>query len=212
MTVDIVRAWVDGWAVSRATRQPVEELWGLRVDVGLPGHITRHILPKADPAVLRHLAATLTVPGTWLKVCAPADQVAPSLTPDWAVQLPEFMMTTGLRRARAAAPPGYTLAVTPRGQTFTARLLTLDGQIAARGQIALTGAAAVVDQVETDPGHRRRGLGSVVMTALADAAATKGATTGVLLATAAGQALYRTLGWRLHTTVTAAVLTGQQDH
>ncbi|MFD9941403.1 GNAT family N-acetyltransferase [Nonomuraea sp. NPDC059023] len=207
MSVDIVRAWARGWAVSRATKQPVEELWGLRVDVGLPGHVVRHILPKASPAVLRHLAGTLDAPGTWLKVCAPAEQVAPSLTPAWSVQVPEFMMTARLRRTEVAAPGGYTLAVVQRGQVVTARLLTGDGEVAARGQLALTGATGVVDQVETAAGHRRRGLGSVVMKALSSAGAERGATTGVLLATADGRALYSTLGWRLHTVVTAAVVT-----
>ncbi|MFI6293920.1 GNAT family N-acetyltransferase [Nonomuraea sp. NPDC050790] len=207
MSVDIVRAWVRGWAVSRATGQPVEELWGLRVDVGLPGHLVRHILPEPSPALLRHLAGTLDTPGTWLKVCAPADQVAPSLTSAWSVQMPEFMMTARLRHTEVAAPGGYTLAVVQRGEVVTARLLTGDGEVAARGQIALTGATGVVDQVETAAEHRRRGLGSVVMKALSSAAAERGASTGVLLATADGRALYSTLGWRLHTVVTAAVVT-----
>ncbi|WP_157248645.1 GNAT family N-acetyltransferase [Nonomuraea typhae] len=206
MSVDIVRAWVRGWAVSRDTQPPVEEFWGLRVDVGLPGHLVRHILPDASPAVLRHLAGTLDTPGTWLKVCAPAEQVTPSLTPAWAVQQPEFMMTAPLRRTRATAPDGYTLAVIQRGQVVTARLLTADGEMAARGQIALTGATGVVDKVETAAAHRRRGLGSVVMTALSTAAAERGATTGVLLATADGKALYTTLGWQQHTVVTPAVV------
>ncbi len=45
------------------------------------------------------------------------------------------------------------------------------------------------------------------MKTIAATAALRGARTGVLVATAQGQALYETLGWRLHTPVTAAVLT-----
>ncbi|WP_344476984.1 GNAT family N-acetyltransferase [Nonomuraea monospora] len=183
------------------------EPWGLRVDVGLPGHVARHIVAAPTPRTLRRLAGTLTAPGTWLKLCAPAEAVAPLLTSPWAVQDPEFMMTAPLTRGAVEAPPGYHLAVTTRAGVTAARLLTDAGEVAARGQFALAGTTAVVDQVETAAGHRRRGLGTVVMRTIAATAASKGARTGVLVATAQGQALYSTLGWTLHTPVTAAVLT-----
>ncbi|WP_127356693.1 GNAT family N-acetyltransferase [Actinacidiphila soli] len=63
--------------------------------------------------------------------------------------------------------------------------------------------AAVFDQIETSPAHRRKGLGSLVMRALANAAYDAGATTGVLGATVEGRALQESLGWR-----TDAPLTG----
>ncbi|MFJ4906032.1 GNAT family N-acetyltransferase [Streptomyces sp. NPDC093249] len=52
------------------------------------------------------------------------------------------------------------------------------------------------DRIETDPAHRRRGLGSNVMLTLEAAAAQAGAGTGVLAATVDGLALYDSLGWR----------------
>jgi GNAT superfamily N-acetyltransferase len=64
-------------------------------------------------------------------------------------------------------------------------------------------AAVVVDQVETAPEHRRRGLGAPVMRTLQNAALEAGAQRAVLGATAEGRALYTALGWR-----TAAPLTG----
>ncbi|MEV4080190.1 GNAT family N-acetyltransferase [Nonomuraea fuscirosea] len=203
----LVRAWVEGWVISRSVPRPVREPWGLRVDVGLPGHVARHVLATPTPEILRHLTSTLTVPGTWLKLCAPVEAVAPHLPPGWAVQDPEFMMTTPLVRDAPAVPPGYTLAVTTRSGVTAARLLTEAGEVAARGQFAVAGTTAVVDQVETAADHRRRGLGTIVMKTLAATAALRGARTGVLVATAQGQALYETLGWHLHTLVTAAVLT-----
>ncbi|MEU6713690.1 GNAT family N-acetyltransferase [Nonomuraea sp. NPDC046802] len=214
-----VRAWVEGWAISRATPGPVPEPWGLRVDVGLPGHVARHIVAAPTQEILHGLTTRLTTPGTWLKLCAPAESVAPYLPPGWSVKEPEFMMTlpltrtvpltraNRLNRAVPQAPPGYTLAVTTRAGVTVARLLTAAGEVAARGQYAMAGTTAVIDKVETAAGHRRRGLGTVVMGTLAGTAASKGARSGILVATAQGKALYRTLGWTLHTPMTAVVLT-----
>ncbi|MGN9837760.1 GNAT family N-acetyltransferase [Nonomuraea sp. H19] len=203
-----VRAWVNGWVISRNAPKPVREPWGLRVDVGLPGHVARHVVPTPTPEILRHLTAALTTPGTWLKLCAPAEAVAPLLPPRWAVKDREFMMTAPLPRIPSPQiPSGYTLAVTTRAGVTVARLLTAAGEVAARGQFAVAGTTATVDQVETAADHRRRGLGTVIMRTLERTAASMGAQTGILVATAEGQALYRTLGWTLHTPMTAAVLT-----
>lgn len=73
-------------------------------------------------------------------------------------------------------------------------LAASDGSWAARGQIALPGATAVADQIETSPAHRRRGLGRFVMRTLAHVAAEQGAETGILGATPEGRALYESLG------------------
>ncbi|WP_049557735.1 GNAT family N-acetyltransferase [Nonomuraea sp. SBT364] len=206
--IDTVRAWVDGWVISRDTPPPVTEPWGYRVDVGLPGHLARHIVPAPTPALIRHLTGTITAPGTWLKLCAPAELIAPWLPSGWAIDPPEYMMTARLpaEPAVAVVPPGYTAAVTTRAGVTVARLLTAAGEMAARGQLAVTGTMAVVDRVETASGHRRRGLGSVVMRTLTAAAHEVGATGGVLVATPEGRALYESLGWRLHSPMTAAVL------
>lgn len=205
--VDTVRAWVDGWTVSRGTPPPVTEPWGLRVDVGLPGHVARHIVPVPTPAIIRRLTSAITEPGTWLKLCAPAELIAPWLPPGWAIDPPEYLMTATLTREEAAAPPGYNLAVTTRSGVTVARLLTDAGEIAARGQLATAGRAAVVDHVETAEAHRRRGLGGIVIKTLAATAVARGATTGVLVATPEGRKLYESLGWRLRSPMTAAVLT-----
>ncbi|GGP13911.1 hypothetical protein GCM10012278_67580 [Nonomuraea glycinis] len=204
--LDMVRAWVDGWVISRKTPPPVPEPWGFRVDVGRPGHVARHILPTPTPALVQHLTAAITTPGTWLKLCAPAELIAPWLPPTWTIDPPEFMMTTPLTRERAEPPAGYTMAITTRSDVTAARLLTQAGEIAARGQLAVAGRAAVLDRVETAPEHRRRGLGGVVIRTLVDTALSRGATTGVLVATPEGRALYESLGWRLLSPVTAAVL------
>ncbi|MFG2169957.1 hypothetical protein ACGFMO_01020 [Streptomyces niveus] len=81
----ITAAWVAGWAVSRSASAPVVEPWGYRIDVGLPGHVLRHILPEPDGPSVRKLCETITEPGAWLKLLAPPERVAGWLTPGWRV-------------------------------------------------------------------------------------------------------------------------------
>ncbi|WP_425554586.1 GNAT family N-acetyltransferase [Kribbella sancticallisti] len=119
-------------------------------------------------------------------------------------------MSTRLTAEALVSPPDHEVSVTTRGALIEVAV-TNQGQMAARGQAALAGKYAVIDQVITEPAYRRRGLGTTVMQALAQAATSRGAATGVLVATADGRALYSRLGWRLASPVTAAWL-GVVDH
>lgn len=203
----ITSAWVKGWAVSRGTPAPVAEPWGHRIDVGLPHHVFRHVLPQPDEVSVRTLCQAITVPGAWLKVLAEPDDVAGWTTPGWSVpDDPGFMMFAELRATAALPlPEGYTMETATHDGVFRARVVAADGTLAARGQVAPTGETAVVDRIETYPGHRRRGLGRVVMRTVETAAAEAGATTGVLGATVQGRALYSALGWRYHGPLTGIV-------
>jgi ribosomal protein S18 acetylase RimI-like enzyme len=202
MVTRLARRWVLGWAVSRGTEPPVEQAEGFRIDVGLPHHVARYVLLDADEAAVeaavRKVAGSVTVPNTWLKAFVAPELVASWLSPGWTSGPPTFLMATGLRPSEVHAPDGYAVTTkTEAGVTFV-RVLSADGAVAARGQIAVTGESAVVDQVETDPAHQRRGLGSLVMRTLANDAVAQGASTGVLGASAEGRALYEALGWKVH--------------
>ncbi|MFC9970262.1 GNAT family N-acetyltransferase [Spirillospora sp. NPDC127200] len=205
MINEVVEMWVRGWTVSRATAAPVAVPGGYRVDVGLPGHLTRYVLPRFEPAAVSRLAARDAAPGTWLKICADPREVAGALPPNWQVQDPEYLMTVPLRPGEVDVPGGYILSLDETADVIIAEVRDDAGRQAAAGRMARTGAYTVADQVRTDPAHRRRGLGSLVMKALGAHAAATGARTGVLVATAEGCALYRTLGWNLLSPVTAAV-------
>jgi len=145
----------------------------------------------------------LRSPDTWLKI---RGEVA--LDARWEVQPREYLMTTRLSTTPAVVPPSYELTHTQRGAILDVTVTAADGSVAARGKAALAGDAAVFDQIETSPEHRRRGLGRSVMTALASAAQYAGATAGVLVATEDGRALYSALGWTLDAPMTAAVSRG----
>ncbi|MQY08164.1 GNAT family N-acetyltransferase [Actinomadura macrotermitis] len=206
MIEDLVLAWVRGWAVSRRTAPPVLLDGAYRVDVGLPGHLVRYVVPGLDARVVRRLTGLRHVPGTWVKICAEPARAAPLLPDGWSVQeSTEYLMAVPLRQdAPRTVPEGYALHVSTADGIVTVAVRTADGEPAATGRAGLADAYAVFDQIETAPAHRRRGLGGAVMSALSAAATAQGADTGVLVATAEGRALYRHLGWQEISEVTAA--------
>ncbi|MDT7783750.1 MAG: hypothetical protein QOF58_2169, partial [Pseudonocardiales bacterium] len=110
----------------------------------------------------------------------------PDLVANWHADQTVHPGETFMRRALAghptpAPPDGYKVEVTP-GDVIEVRVLH-DGAEAASGLIAVVGEDAVPHRIATIPGHRRRGLGSVVMGVLAREAVEAGATSGLLFAT-----------------------------
>jgi ribosomal protein S18 acetylase RimI-like enzyme len=197
MVTRLARQWVLGWAVSRETKPPVEQAEGFWIDVGLPHHVARYVLLDAGEAAVRKVAGSVTVPNTWLKAFVAQETIAPWLPPGWTAGPPTFLMDTDLRPSDTRTPDGYALTTETRAGVTFVRVLSADGALAARGQVALAGESAVVDQVETDPAHQRRGLGSLVMRTLANDAVARGASRGVLGASVEGRALYEVLGWQV---------------
>ncbi|MFF8991746.1 GNAT family N-acetyltransferase [Streptomyces sp. NPDC014983] len=207
---EAVQAWIHGWTVSRGAAAPVPTPWGFTVDVGLPGHVVRHVLSAADETAVRRITGDTTAPGVWLKAPVPPDMLEAWLPAGWSLAGgPGFLMAAAVRAARAETPPatadGYRLDTWTRAGVARALVRTADGAFAARGQVAVTGSAFVLDQIETDPAHRRRGLGRLVMHALVEIAAGRGAAAGVLVATPEGRALYETAGWRVLAPLTGAM-------
>ncbi|MEH0418569.1 GNAT family N-acetyltransferase [Streptomyces sp. B21-083] len=209
-----VRAWVDGWVVSRGASPPVVEPWGYTVDVGTARAVTRHVLGAVNNGVeertVRKVADAVTGAGVWLKVFDDPATVGGWLGERWSVgPEPGYLMSVPLTAAQApAAPAGYRVRTWTRGGVTRVMLAAADGSWAARGQIAPTGRTAVVDQVETSPAHRRRGLGAFVMRTLAREAFTQGAERGVLAGTPEGRALYESLGWHVEAPLTSATFMG----
>lgn len=194
---ELARSWVDGWTVSRRVSKPVDEPWGLSIQVGLQGQMVRHVLLDADAETARGLIGSVTGPATYVKAFLAPDVMRPWFSPEWMPTDPGFLMAVDLCPSAVRAPRGYTATTETADGVIVVRVLAADGELAARGQVGLTGAAGVFDQIVTDEGHRRLGLGTVVMGALTDAAIESGATTGLLGATVQGRALYETLDWKV---------------
>jgi GNAT superfamily N-acetyltransferase len=166
----------------------------------------RHVLTTTDEATVRKITENVTAPGVWLKTFVSSETLTPWLAPGWSLAGGHgFLMSASLHATHAEVPDGYRLRTWSRAGVIRALVRTADGAFAARGQIAVTGPTAVVDQVETDPAHQRRGLGRLVMSTLANAAAEQDATEGVLGATPAGRALYERMGWRVLAPLTGVV-------
>ncbi|MCX4764932.1 GNAT family N-acetyltransferase [Streptomyces sp. NBC_01275] len=226
----LVRAWVDGWVVSRGAAPPVREPWGFTVDVGQINQVSRHVFEALGDDVpegaVRKVADGVTGAGVCLKVFQNPAVVGGWLGDGWWINPePGYLMTVpltpGHARAEASEAPEIPAGYRMRGWSVggVRRLLVAapDGSLAARGQVALSdagakaGTEAVFDQIETAPAHQRRGLGSLVMRTLQATAAAEGARTGVLAGTPAGRALYETLGWHVAAMLTNAKFTGAGD-
>ncbi|MCW7990269.1 hypothetical protein XF35_34715 [Streptomyces platensis subsp. clarensis] len=141
-----VHAWVDGWARARGTEAPQAVPGGFRIEVRRPGHLARHVLPEAEPAVLRDLVDTLTTPGLWIKACAPREVVEPLLTADWEISEPQYLMTTdrlAASRSGAGLPSGYRLEIVDEGgEVFEARVHAVGGPGAGGGARAGAGSCS----------------------------------------------------------------------
>ncbi|MBO3743661.1 GNAT family N-acetyltransferase [Actinoplanes flavus] len=203
---DLVMAWGRGWAASRGVPAPVGVPGGWRAEVGLPGHRLRHVLHTWDTGRLTTLDRQADRPGAWVKVVGDRAALRAALPSRWAMAEDGFLMTAGFRPRAEPAPAGYQITVTTEDTLLTAVARDSGGNRAAAAHLGRAGSFGVPDRVETEPGHRRRGLGTVLMTTLGEHAVRLGMTTGVLVATDAGQHLYRTLGWETVAPIAAAFL------
>lgn len=210
----VVRAWVDGWVVSRGAAPPEREPWGFTVDVGLMTQVSRHVFEAlgdgVDEETVRKVADGVTGTGVWLKVFQNPEVAGAWLDESWWVDPePGSLMTVPLTPGPLMnVPDGYRTRIWSVGGVTRMLVAAPDGSLAARGQVAPTGATAVFDQIATAPAHQRRGLGSLVMRTLQATAAAEGAKTGVLAGTPAGRALYESLGWHEEAPLTSAKFVG----
>jgi GNAT superfamily N-acetyltransferase len=205
----VVQAWVRGWTLARDTRPPVAHADGWRVDIGWPQQRVRYVFSRCSKA-LQSLAETIIDPWIFLKVCAAPEVVQMLLPSRWIIQPLGFMMicTAQGREQDVSLSGAYILNLTEAPTVTVAKVLTENGEIASIGRVVFVDDFAIYDRIETHNDHRRRGLASAVMNMLQTAALARAKTRGVLVATSDGRALYETLGWRLHSLYTTAVIPG----
>ncbi|GLV92772.1 MULTISPECIES: GNAT family N-acetyltransferase [Streptomyces] len=206
MTKELIRRWLNGWTAARSLpeAEPVEPAGdGLRSKCDQPGREVEVFALRADeqPESLVRLAAAVAAARrtTWLTVPTLRPTTVEAVVAAAGLELvhrSEWFMTIDLTehpQHKPAAP--YKREIRTEGPVTVVSLHGPSGDVAARGAIAVVGADAIADRIETDPAHRRRGLGRALMSALADAAVAQGARTGLLIASEEGQRLYSSLGW-----------------
>lgn len=203
---DLLAIWTRGWALTRGVAPPLWDAGGWRIEVGQADQVRRFVFADADEAAAR-CAAGITGANVFLKVCAEEATVRALLPGGWVLRPPGFMMTLdGPMPAGAAPDNACTTTVSQAGPVTFCDIRTASGEEAARGRAVIVDDRVIYDRIAVAPDHRRRGLGGQVMRALESA--TGGPGRGVLVATEDGQALYRRLGWRLHSPYTTAVIPG----
>ncbi|WP_194895716.1 GNAT family N-acetyltransferase [Catenulispora pinisilvae] len=208
MTAELIHRWAEGWTVSRGTAAPVATRWGLRIEVGAENQLRRHVLLDPREQGVRELVASIAEPLTWIKTHVEPAELGPWLPAGWAEGDPGWLMAIDVAPAEVTVPDKYRLTSESKDGVTYVRILTSDGDLAARGQYGYVGDYGTVDKISTEPAHRRRGLGSVVMDALANAAYGLGASTSVLGATVEGRALYESLGWKVHAPLAGFIFNG----
>lgn len=196
---NLTRCWQHGWGLARGLAPATEVDGGLLVTLDLPGRYQEFVAFDAAAVPAMAARAARAPRPTWLSVVthdpesARARFAAARLE---TIGTHDFLMTIPLDdHPVREAPDGYGVAITETGGVLAATVTHRDGSPAARGLMGLHGTDAVAHAIATEPAHRRRGLGSVVMSALGRAARRRGATTGLLVAVPEGERLYTSLGW-----------------
>ncbi|MBW8880439.1 MAG: GNAT family N-acetyltransferase [Asticcacaulis sp.] len=201
---DLIRVWLEGWAIAQETPRPTEIPHGWHVDVGRPDQVERYVFPSA--AGVADIAGTVAEPYIYIKVCAALERVAHLFPPRWELERRGLIMTRDmLPLPDCPLPAGYELSLTDTDSVIAATI-HLGSEWAAQGRVALNGEVAVYDRIETHADHRRRGLGRALMRALHQAARDRGVRQDILCASMMGSALYRSLGWDIHAFYTSAVI------
>jgi ribosomal protein S18 acetylase RimI-like enzyme len=196
----MMRRWLEGWRLCRGLEPVIEYDDAYAAVLRLPGRDRELFARSDDPATVDRLARDLPA-DTWLTVTTQhGAEIANLLAVSGARPFDEHktLMSIDLRDH-----PGGSAEVETVGPLEYAKVV-VDGVVAAHGMAAVVGSDAVMHDIQTDPAFRRRGLGSVVMGALARRALSRGARTGLLMATTDGFHLYRKLGWSAEATIVTA--------
>jgi GNAT superfamily N-acetyltransferase len=195
---ELTTVWARGWAVSRGTPPPVAIAGALMIKVDRPRALVRYVVHPHDWRTAAVLGRELTEPGTEIKLVGAAARLHEALGSDWTMYDPNHLMTATFTRGTAEVPPAYTVRIVEDGGALLASIHDDADDLVARARLAACGRYGVIDRVRTRPTVRRRGLGRAVMTLLGNRALEEGLTTGLLSATAEGQALYSAMGWATH--------------
>lgn len=201
----LVKGWLTARSLARGLPPPVEDHGGWRVDTDLPTEARRFVFADAGEP-LRALAESIVAPLVFLKLCGSEATMRALVPAQWRIQGGSYLMTCERQIVGPARPEArYRVDVSRSGAVTAVRIVTGDDELAASGFAAEVEGLFVYDRIVTEPAHRRRGLGILVMTTLG-AARRHAASKQVLVATEDGKALYSALGWTVRSPYTSAFI------
>jgi hypothetical protein len=200
----LIAAWLAGRSKARGLPAPVPDHGGLRVDTSALDETRRYVFARPCDG-LAALGRTIDDPLILLKLCAAPEVMAPLIGPRWTLDGAASVMTSPTVPPFRATLPGYTVEVEEQDGVLRCTIRSAAGETAASGFAVEQGGVFVFDRIVTEPGHRRRGLGSLVMATLAGRRNSPDSHY-LLVATPDGRALYRSLGWNVLAPYTTATL------
>lgn len=189
----VLNAWLSARSIARGLPLPVPEYGGFRVDTKSDVEVARWVFAKVGFG-LEKLARSISEPRYLLKLCGPADELHAALPPGWGLHAPSYFMRATGKLPERRLTEGYRIEAKHVGVVVEARIFSATGALAASGYAVETQDVFIYDRIVTEPEHRRKGLGHVLMLTL-HAARQQSSSPELLVATEDGQALYSTLGW-----------------
>ena len=205
---ELVRRWQAGWSVSRGWTTVEDDNDGiLIVRAGEESRPTEYVVLDADdkPERVERAAQLASADGGgrgagWITLATDDKEARIEQLEDLGLEVQQdqdWLMTIQLSEQPALKLQDRYALHTELEDDLIITRATMHGGVVSSGRMAVVGEDAVADRIETDPAHRRRGLGSAVMASLVEAAAAKGAKRGILIASIDGLRLYRSLGWKV---------------
>lgn len=191
----LLHAWLTARSLARGLPLPVPEHGGFRVDTGSDTETVRWVFPRLCHG-LKDLAHTIHQPRQFIKACDTPEALRAALPPHWTVHPASHVMRAHGTMPRRTLADGYHITTEHSGPVVAVRILNETGELAASGFGAQTDHVFVYDRIVTEPAHRRKGLGHVLMQTLHGAQRDRDSLE-LLVATDDGRALYETLGWRV---------------
>ncbi|NYI77900.1 GNAT family N-acetyltransferase [Nocardioides panzhihuensis] len=203
---ELVSRWARGWAYSRGFPRPEAVPGGVRVEVSEPGRRVEWVTTDAPDTLAGLVDTARATPEAWLSVVTDSPGGVRPWFAEGGLQVDgeEALMSIDLAdHGSRELPDGYRAEVEREGGIIVVTVRSGE-TAAATGRIAVIGTDAVADRIQTDPEHRRRGLGGAVMGLLVSAAREAGAVRGLLVASETGEPLYAGLGWHAEARVVMA--------
>lgn len=189
----LLRSWLAARSLARGLPAPVADRGAFRVDTNSADEIKRWVFPAICES-LTELASSIEQPGYLIKACATGPDLRAALPDGWHIHPAGYFMMGPGTPCTPQCLPGYAIEVERNVAVTHVRIRADSGELAASGYAAETSDVFIYDRIVTAPEHRRRGLGRVLVQTLGTFKANSAAPE-LLVATEAGLALYRTLGW-----------------